>query len=210
MSSTQWYNGSLSCSPVGRTTLITSLLTNSSVQSTQMARVCISTFWIPIKQKLLIVFVIIRNKIRTHSYSYWKSHGLWVSRSQITTHFGITRCEYHLFLWLIWLLSMRGGGNRPDGNNSWWSTHNIKYTHCVLKCMMLYTHCVFNCTILSSRETTSWRWSHILPHSVRSAHMTEQYNNNDKHMDRNIVKTNNERILMRTKQWETPIWWYGI
>ena len=126
MNSTQWYNGSLSCSPVGRTTLITSLLTNSSVQSTQMACVCISTFWIPVKQKLLIVFVIITNNVRTHSYSYWKSHGLWVSRSQIATYFGITRCEYHLFLWLIWLLSMRGGGNRPDGNNSWWSTHNIQ------------------------------------------------------------------------------------
>ena len=140
MSSTQWYNGSLSCSPVGRTTLITSLLTNSSVQSTQMARVCISTFWIPIKQKLLIVFVIIRNKIRTHSYSYWKSHSLWVSRSQITTHFGITRCEYHLFLWLIWLLSMRGGGNRPDGNNSWWSTHNIQSKIHTLRAQM-YVWC---------------------------------------------------------------------
>ena len=78
--------------------------------------------------------------------------------------------------------------------------YKIEYAHCALNCMMLCTHCVFDCRILSSRETTSWRWSHILPHSVCSAHMTEQYNNNDKHIDRNIVKTNNERILMRIKQ----------
>ena len=76
-------------------------------------------------------------------------------------------------------------------------THNIQSKIHTLRAQMqmLYTHCLFDCRILSSRETTSWRWSHILPHSVRSAHMTEQYNNNDKHIDRNIVKTNNERIL---------------
>ena len=142
-------------------------------------------------------------------HSYWKSHGLWVSRSQITTHFGITRCEYHLFFWLIWLLSMRGGGNRPDGNNSWWSTHNIQSKINTLRAQ-LYDAVHTLLIRLSSRETTSWRWSHILPHSVRSAHMTEQYDNNDKNIDRNIVKTNNERILLRIKQWETPIWWYGI
>ena len=66
--------------------------------------------------------------------------------------------------------------------------YNGKYTHCVLNRMKLYTHCVFDCRILSSRETTSWLWSHILPHPVRSAHMTEQYNNNDKHINKNIVK----------------------
>ena len=158
--------------------------------------------------------MIITNKIRTHSYSYWKSHGLWVSSSQITTNFGITRCEYHLFLWLIWLLSMRGGGNRPDGNNSWWSPYIIYKvnTHTVCSNVWCCTHTAYSivgyCRHVKPPVGAGRTYSLIL--SVLLTWLSNIIIMIDIKIEIIIVKTNNERILMRIKQWETPIWWSGI